>query len=98
MDRGIDAENLTARIGGSGRVDLTGATVRESVTIEGSGDYCGADLSRVDAAVVVPGSGNTDVNATGTLDAVIPGSGSITYTGGATVTRHATGSGRVDEG
>ena len=47
--------------------------------------------------MVVPGSGNTDVDATGTLDAVITGSGSITYTGGATVTRHATGSGRVDE-
>ena len=67
------------------------------LTVDGSGDYRGADLSRVDAAVVVPGSGNTDVDATGALDTVITGSGPITYTGGATVTRHATGSGRVDE-
>ena len=53
------------------------------------------ELTTLDAAVTIYGSGEAQVNATETLDASIAGAGSITYLGDPEVSRRITGSGEI---
>ncbi len=95
---GADLDALRVRLSGSGDIELAGTTANQDVTIEGSGDYDGRELTARDAAVAVEGSGGADVHVTGALRASVSGSGSITYTGGADVEEDVQGSGTVREG
>ena len=78
-------------------VTVDGAVDRQTVGLDGSGDYHARDLDSRDAEVTVSGSGSADVEVSGTLEAVIEGSGTITHGGGATVETRIDGSGSVEE-
>ncbi|MEW6735483.1 MAG: DUF2807 domain-containing protein, partial [Acidobacteriota bacterium] len=51
------------------------------VDISGSGDFSGEQLHTEKAAVVINGSGDTDVYVTEELSAAVNGSGDINYYG-----------------
>jgi hypothetical protein len=93
----INVDAVAASIDGSGGVSLNGVTRAAQFEIDGSGDVEAADLSSIDARVVIRGSGSVTLQATGTLDVGISGSGSVHYRGGAKVTVRDSGSGRVIE-
>jgi hypothetical protein len=93
----ITADDLSVQIRGSGDVSLGGTAKNARFDIDGSGDIGAADLSSVDARVVIQGSGNVTLQATGTLDVEISGSGNVRYRGGARVTVRSSGSGTVRE-
>ena len=93
----IDVDAVEAIIEGSGGISLRGIAPAARFEIEGSGSIEAADLSSVDARVVIQGSGSVTLRATGTLDVDISGSGSVRHRGGAKVTVRDTGSGSVIE-
>ncbi|WP_127131519.1 head GIN domain-containing protein [Georgenia sp. SYP-B2076] len=95
--RGVDVADLDVTVAGSGTVDAAGTAGRQSVRIDGSGEYDGADLASTDAEVSVDGSGDAAVQASGALDASVSGSGSIVHSGGASVRSAVKGSGDISQ-
>ncbi|MCX7028842.1 MAG: DUF2807 domain-containing protein [Spirochaetes bacterium] len=93
----IAADDISVEIRGSGDVSLGGTARLSQFDIDGSGDIEAADLSSVDARVVIQGSGSVTLQVTGSLDVEINGSGSVRYRGGAKVTVRSSGSGTVRE-
>lgn len=83
-------------ISGSGDVAVSGTADALELTIDGSGDIEAGDLVARDATVSISGSGDVDVQVTGTLDVEISGSGTVTHRGGARVTSDISGSGSVE--
>jgi hypothetical protein len=78
---GIDVDELTVVLSGSGVVSASGCARRVEVKLNGSGD---AKLQRVvaqEAHANLSGSGRIAVNATESLEASVPGTGSIEYSG-----------------
>jgi hypothetical protein len=66
------------------------------VTITGSGDYNGANLSSHQASVTCSGSGSATVQASETLKVHISGSGNVEYIGDPQITEEVvTGSGTL---
>ncbi|OHD69698.1 MAG: hypothetical protein A2177_00525 [Spirochaetes bacterium RBG_13_68_11] len=93
----IDVDAVAAGIDGSGGISLRGVARLAEYDINGSGDIEAGDLSSVDARVIIRGSGDVTLEATGTLDVEISGSGDVRYRGGAKVTVRDSGSGTVRE-
>jgi hypothetical protein len=91
----IDVDTLAASIDGSGGISLRGVARLAEFGINGSGNIEAGNLSSVDARVVIRGSGDVTLEATGTLAVEISGSGDVRYRGGATVTVRDSGSGTV---
>jgi hypothetical protein len=92
---GLAVDEFTVTSSGSGTITTSGSADKQSVRLEGSGRYDGTAFPTREAEVTVAGSGQADVQVTGTLDAVVEGSGTITHAGGATVASRIDGSGTV---
>ena len=88
----LSADEVTAKIGGSGEIDLAGHAAAQDVTISGSGKYRAGDLCSESVKVKISGSGDATVCATEDLDSNISGSGSVDYYGRPAV-NSSTGSG-----
>jgi uncharacterized protein YaaQ len=88
---------LTANLGGSGSIALSGTAENGVYAITGSGNI---DMKNMKAKAVkaeVTGSGNIYCHADAELDAAITGSGNIEYSGDAVVKSRVTGSGSIDK-
>lgn len=87
--------NLSAKISGSGNIELKGTCTNLDGIITGSGKLYLSELHAQNVDCTISGSGNAYVYASNRLNAIITGSGNIEYTGGASVNTQITGSGRV---
>ena len=95
---GISTSDLSAKISGSGGLDLSGTADKADYLVSGSGDITAKSVKSRAVQAHVSGSGNIDCHADQSVDAQSSGSGNITYSGNATVVKaHASGSGNVSK-
>ena len=93
---GIDVDELTVALSGSGAVSASGRAQRIDVELNGSGDVQLHDLVARDVRATMSGTGRIAVHATDSLEAAVPGTGSIVCTGSPSqVRKSVTGVGSV---
>ena len=92
----LTADEVTAKISGSGEIDLAGNATAQDVTISGSGKYLAGDLCSDSVKVSISGSGDATVCATESLDSSISGSGSVNYYGRPSISTSGSGSGKIN--
>jgi hypothetical protein len=93
---GLQGEQFTAHIRGSGDLSGDGQVENVNVSITGSGSFRLEDLKAKKAEVSISGSGGADVNANETVVGSITGSGDIRYRGNpANVQTSVVGSGSM---
>jgi hypothetical protein len=96
--QGVQAQQLTVRVPGTGTVTVSGTVDRLDASLGGSGDVRLGDLVARDVKATVSGTGRLEVRATASLDASVTGVGTIVYRGSpATVTRHISGTGSITD-
>jgi len=93
--RQLAVDELSAKVAGSGDLELTGRAGVFALVVAGSGDANTRALEADEVSVAVAGSGDASVNARKTLSISVAGSGSVAYTGGANVKTAIAGSGSV---
>ena len=93
--QGLNTEDLSVRISGSGDVIGQGSATRLKISIAGSGDVRLAEMRSEEVSVSIAGSGDAAVNAQKALSVSIAGSGDVSYTGEAQVKSSVAGSGSV---
>ena len=91
----LDAEDIQARIEGSGRINMVGSAEDLRATIAGSGDIKADGFAADRASVSIYGSGSCTLRVDDSLDARIYGSGSIYYYGSPSISSVDAGSGRL---
>jgi hypothetical protein len=93
--KGVESDELSVRISGSGDVRAQGASDELTLRISGSGSYRGEQLQAERATVRISGSGKARLAATEALDATVSGSGAVDYLGEPRVAQQISGSGSV---
>ena len=91
----LDTKQLTVRILSSADVSLDGHAMRQTVSLDGAGDYDASKLRSEQADVSIGGSGSITVRVKARLTARISGSGEIRYYGSPKVDSAITGAGEV---
>ena len=91
----IECLSFSAKISGSGRINVTGNSVFSNIAISGSGSFYGDNFIVNTAVVSISGSGNAYVYVTNSLRADISGSGIINYRGNPRIDSTISGSGRI---
>lgn len=86
---------VEAKIAGSGRIEVSGATPNFTAHVSGSGEVDAARLASQDSSVAISGSGRIRLSAQRSVSASISGSGDIGYYGDPKVDEHVAGSGRI---
>ncbi|MGB7860355.1 MAG: head GIN domain-containing protein [Acidimicrobiia bacterium] len=92
---GVDVARVESSISGSGAIELSGRTGDLAVSIEGSGNFDGENLTADQATVDIGGSGSVVVNATDSLQVELAGSGNVEYLGEPVVSSDISGNGKV---
>jgi hypothetical protein len=92
---GIDADQFSADISGSGSANLSGRADSATLSVSGSGSYEAGNLRSKTVKVSISGSGDAVVDASDRLDAAISGSGSVRYSGSPSVNQRVSGSGSI---
>lgn len=77
----IKSKEVTARISGSGDIDLQGTAQKANLKTTGSGEIHAHELKAENVYAKVTGSGDIDCYATEELTTKVTGSGNITYSG-----------------
>jgi hypothetical protein len=96
--KGVSASEVSAKISGSGGLELSGTSDKTDYHISGSGDINAKDLKSKATKALISGSGNIDCHTDESLDAEVTGSGNINYSGNATsVKSHSSGSGDISK-
>ena len=96
---GINSQNLTIALPGSGNIDAGGATTKLDVSIGGQGTARLHQLIARDARATIRGDGTIMVTATHRLAARVSGNGAILYRGDpAQVNQAVTGNGTISPG
>lgn len=95
VDR-VQTGEVSLSVEGSGKVKLAGKSTRQTIEVDGSGEYLGAGLETDDTKVEINGSGETDIRAAKTLMVQINGSGSVRYHGSPSVEKQVNGSGEIE--
>ncbi len=93
----IQVEGFTTQLNGSGSIYASGNATAHNCQIRSSGSLYALDLSTVETAVAIFGSGNAEVNASSRLYADILGSGSVVYRGDPVLTSTVKGSGTITQ-
>lgn len=93
--RGLQLDELSVAITGSGDVKLAGESGRVRISISGSGDVDAAQLAASDVTVNIAGSGDAAVQASRALNVSVAGSGHVVYSGAPSVNQAVAGSGSV---
>lgn len=93
--RALETQHLGVRIISSGNVTVDGRASRQTVSIEGAGDYDARRLHASQATVAISGAGNAIVHVRERLTARISGSGEVQYHGHPRVESTITGVGEV---
>lgn len=91
----LKVQEITSEVFGSGRFSLTGQASRQSIKIDGSGEYHARDLVSQEARVDISGSGRVALDVTEKLEVKISGSGEVYYKGMPEVSQNISGSGRI---
>jgi hypothetical protein len=91
----LECDNFTARITGSGSIDIDGSGKDAEIRISGSGHFNGKAFKLKNCSVHISGSGAADVCAEDILDANISGSGKIRCKGNPKIDFKSSGSGRL---
>ncbi len=92
----LTAEDLTVQISGTATIDVSGQVAKQSITIDGAGNYKAGDLETTSTTIKINGLGNGTVWATETLDISIDGGGNLRYYGSPNVTQDINGLGDID--
>lgn len=93
---GVDTQNFSGLISGSGNMTVNGQMNSSRYTVSGSGNVEARNAAAQTVTANISGSGNITVQVAQTLDGTISGSGSIIYFGNpGTVRRNITGSGSI---
>jgi len=95
MEGTVECQNFSAKILGSGEINIKGNCIDANITISGSGDFNGYDFSIKNADISISGSGNANVWVTDNLNANISGSGNVNYRGEPQISSTITGSGKI---
>ena len=97
MDLDIKGELVKADVSGSGKIALKGYATSIEANLSGSGDLNAFNCPLESAKVKVSGSGDCEVNATNSIDAVVLGSGTVKHKGNTkSTTKKVYGSGSID--
>jgi len=92
----INNSAVAVNVAGSCDVNVQGQTKALSAIIGGSGTITATDLRAQSSIAEISGSGNIDLNAKHSLNAIVSGSGDIRYTGQPTIVHtQVTGSGEI---
>ncbi len=92
----LDAPRLTAKVSGSGSIDLKGQTRDVDLELTGAGHAHCYDLLAENTKVDISGAGSAEVYASVKLDAEVSGAGDVRYKGNASnVSQHVSGAGSV---
>jgi hypothetical protein len=96
----LKADKITARLSGSGHLQLGGEEVVSELklSLSGSGGVKSSGLKAKSVNVLISGSGSCTVHAVENLNCKIAGSGSVTYYGNPAIETTIVGSGMVKEG
>jgi hypothetical protein len=94
----VDAPKLSAKISGSGSIDLKGQTKDADLELSGAGHAHCYDLLAENTRVEISGAGSAEVYASVKLDAQVSGAGNVSYKGNAgSVNQHVSGAGSVNK-
>jgi hypothetical protein len=93
--RSLVLGRVEAKISGSGRIEVSGATPDFTAHIAGAGEVDAARLAAQDGHVAISGSGRIRLSAQRNVSASISGSGDIGYYGDPKVEKSVAGSGRI---
>jgi hypothetical protein len=93
----LNVGSLDTTISGSGNLELAGKADSQSIEINGAGKYLAGNLQSTTVNMVISGSGNGTLWATGSLDVRISGSGNVGYYGDPQVTFNQSGSGSIHD-
>ena len=97
MDLDIKGEVVKADVSGSGKIALKGYATSVDAVLSGSGDLNAFNCPVESAKVKVSGSGDCEVNATNSIDAIVLGSGTVKHKGNTkNTTKKVYGSGSID--
>jgi hypothetical protein len=91
----IYAEKVTAKIAGSGDIDLGGQVSTLQAEINGTGTIEASKLITSSATASIGGSGDINLHVTNLLKASIDGSGTISYRGNPKLTSSISGAGDI---
>lgn len=91
----LDAQELVVSANGAGSMNVAGRVIKQTIAVNGLGNYAGDNLQSDTASVKVAGTGNVNVWVNQTLDIAISGAGSVNYYGAPQVTKRITGVGSV---
>lgn len=91
----VDVDKLTSVISGSGNLDIKGTAGKADVTMSGASHFAGRNLKVDVLSARMSGSGQIDIHAEDSIDALISGSGHVRYSGNASVKKRVLGSGGV---
>lgn len=94
--RGLDADEFTTTLIGSGNISLAGAVRRARLMTNGTGSIAAQGLVANDLTIRLDGPGETRANARFTADLTSTGLGHIAVTGGARCVKHAVAGGPID--
>jgi len=89
--------DLLMTITGSGNFTGSGSADNFGATVNGSGNISSFDLQSKNCAVLVTGSGNSELSVSDSLQVTITGSGNVQYKGDPVVNENVTGSGTVEK-
>jgi hypothetical protein len=87
---------LTAKLRGSGVLEIAGEVERQNITIFDTSIYQASELQSKRASVEVSGAGDATLRVQETLDIGLSGSGNVYYYGEPAVEQDVTGSGTVE--
>lgn len=97
IDLDLKGDYLKAEVSGSGKINLKGYATSIDALVSGSGAIHAFNCTLENAKVKVSGSGDCEVNASNTIEALVLGSGSIKHKGNTkTATKKIYGSGTVE--
>lgn len=94
----LSGSTLTVENAGSTDIELSGTTGRLDLTLQGSGNFEGAEFRAESVTAELNGSGDAVVAVSGSLHAELSGSGDLIYLGSPQVSGSTSGSGRVTRG
>ncbi|WP_455132381.1 GIN domain-containing protein [Microbacterium aurum] len=78
---GVETDDLTVTVVGSGDVTVEGASESLQLTLDGSADVDAGDLRTKTASASLRGSADARVHVSEDLDATVSGSSELVYTG-----------------
>lgn len=97
MDVDIKGNTVKTEVTGSGNLKLRGYATTVEALVSGSGALNGFDCPVESVKVKVSGSGQCEVNATNTIDAIVMGSGAVKHKGNTkSASKKIYGSGSVE--